>query len=716
MVDKKTKEKPKWVDFIDDRMGVLIKDAGEERAQWRDDVEEAFGFYNCDRTVIFPRSTLSKEARDEPDNDAQYHIPLLRQHVDSFVASTTNNDIKIRYVPKIDQQGLDVIARMGNALFDSYRTHIGWDNKIYALALHTALFGRGYIQLYIDEFQDWPEPRADIRLITPWQLYSTPGVAFNDSSEVVIQSWIDRDELKAQYPEFADDIDEVETAGKAKDRTEEARVARGGEGSPIWDNELPTYHGQTTNVSKNAVLVRERWKFDPSYKTYSTAKSEAEMDSEHNTIRMAVEAEDLSLLPQTPDMEIHDAQYHDDHSIGHMMFIDELRREMAQTAPQQNMYGIVGEVPLWSTNKLAVAEQGIALLMAHDDLHVDLSEGMDEWEIGKYPKYDGGWRHSVIIGSSDKPVGIYDGYSKYYDYGIKGVPIYEFNVQPTPFNLWTPTYACLMVDENKLLNKFMNHANDNYATFGGNHLWFETGLDQQKGFHFSTDLKEPSTFPPDTMFNMPGGKAGIIPSVPIPSDVYNMMGMVQSMAQQTSGVFGSMRGERQTGVRSGQHEQFLAQANRAQLDAFHRLWKNSLEELCVNLFKLMLSVPPDDSYVRPMLEGKAVEVDYEMLEDIGFAIEVVMSPGGASSTEERQSMLLGFTQNMTQHPLIMNDPQGLVLMFKFMAQAIKLQMPDMSEAMMNYANQLEQRAQSPEGQQAMQEQEAPPQGGQRNRQ
>jgi len=268
-----------------------------------------------------------------------------------------------------------------------------------------------------------------------------------------------------------------------------------------------------------------------------------------------------------------------------------------------------------------------------------------------------------------------------------------------------------MVDQNKLVNKFLNSAADNYATFGGNHLWHEVGLDLQPGFHFSANIKEPTTFPPDTMFNLPGGKAGIIPSIPIPSDVYNMIGMVQSMAQQTSGVFGSIRGERQSGVRSGQHEQFLAQANRAQLDAFHRLWKNSLEKLCINLFKLMLSVPPDDTYVKPMIEGKMVEIDYEVLENLSFGMEVIMQPGGASSTEERQSMLLGFSQNMAQHPLVINDPKGLILMFKFQAEAIKLQMPDMSAAMKQYAEELEKRLEDPQVQQNMQEQQAPPQSG-----
>jgi len=185
------------------------------------------------------------------------------------------------------------------------------------------------------------------------------------------------------------------------------------------------------------VLVRERWKFDPSYLTYSPDASQREAEGEQALLRMAIDAERIDLLPQTPDFEIHDAQYHDDHSIDHMMWVDDLRTEMSQTIQQSNGYGIMAEVPIWSPTKMAVAEQAIALMMAHEQLHTDLSEDMEEWEIGKYPKYDGGWRHSITIGKGEQMIGIYDGYSKFYDFGIKGVPIYEFNVQPTPFNLDT---------------------------------------------------------------------------------------------------------------------------------------------------------------------------------------------------------------------------------------------------------------------------------------
>ena len=719
MPKKPTKtEQPPWVKKIDLRISELINEARDERKQWSDDVEEAFGFYNCDRSVIF-QSPLDSEARRDPDAESQYHIPVVRQHVDGLVASTTGNDIKIRYVPYLDQSTLntmpDDVARMGNALFGSYRSHIGWDNKIHKLSLHTALFGRGYMSLYVDEVQNFPDPRADIRLLNAWQVYSTPGVPFEQATEVATECWIDKEELKAQYPELADEIDGVTTAGEAEKRTD----GMGGDTSPTnripWDNLLPGYGDQNAVVSKNSVLVRERFKFDPTYLRYSHEQSEKEMEQEHAMLRMAIDAEDPSLIPPV-EMVWNDAQYHDDHSIGHLMFVAQLRQEMGKTEVKglDPYTGVRTEGLIWGMGKQAVAEQAIQRLLEHEQLHADASEGLEEWEVGTYPKYDGGWRQTIILGKGADAVGVYDGYSKWMDYGIQGVPMVEFNVAPSPLEFWTNSFACLLVDENKLMNSFMNGANNNHAIFGNNTWWTEDGIQNQPGFHISADPRVPSTFPPGTFPNQPGGKAGIVPAPGIPPDSFNMMQFILMLAQQTSGIFGSIRGQRQEGVRSASHEQFLAGQNRMQLDTYQRLWKNSLERLCIMLFKLMLAIPPDDNFVKPMLDGKAVPVDMKLLDKIEFTIEVIMAPGGSSSTEERQSMLLGIVQNISQHPLIAQNPKGLILMLKLFADALKLDQPLFYEAMTKYLGELEQQAeammQQQQAQMAMQQTAQPPQG------
>ena len=132
------------------------------------------------------------------------------------------------------------------------------------------------------------------------------------------------------------------------------------------------------------------------------------------------------------------------------------------------------------------------------------------------------------------------------------------------------------------------------------------------------------------------------------------------------------------------------------------------------LFKLMLAIPPDDNFVKPMLDGKAVPVDMKLLDKIEFTIEVIMAPGGSSSTEERQSMLLGIVQNISQHPLIAQNPKGLILMLKLFADALKLDQPLFYEAMTKYLGELGQQAeammQQQQAQMAMQQTAQPPQG------
>ena len=706
------KQTAKWVTAVSARMCELVKEAKDDRQEWQDIVEETLGWYQCDRTVIF-KTPESSEARKQAESQSQSHIPILRQHVDSFVASTTHGDIKIRYVPKIDQQGMEDVTRMGNALFDSHRSLIFWDSKMHTVALQTAIFGRSYMGLYIDEVQVYPDPLASIRIFNPWQMHSTPGVPFEQATEVVVTMWIDREELKAQYPQFADEIDLVDGREAAKDEDESKTVGLSSPPLPE-DSDLPGFGGKVSALSTNAIQVRERWKFDSSQETYSVAQSEAEAMQEQAVIGQAIEKEQIDMLPQNPKLLYSRAQYHQDHADEHAIYADGIRRGMNETRPERMMndVGVImeDEVPVWSIQKRAVAEQALAILDAHEQIHLDELAELEEWEVGKYPKYEGGWRHSIIIGQTTQLVGVYDGYSKFLDYGIKGVPIVEFNIQPSALNDWIGPYGSLMVDENKLLNGFINRGMDNASIFGNHQVWGEEGTIKDPAFKISTDPAVPTQVPPQTMFNLPGGKAGIIPAVGIPQWLMPMTEMVLALTQQTSGVFGSLRGQRQQGVRSGQHEQFLAQTNRAQLDAYHRMWKNSLEKLGIMLFKLMLAVPPDDQYVKPMIDGEMVQVDMAQLENLEFTIEVIMAPAGQSSTEERQSMLLGFTQNLFSNPVIAADPRGAVMLLKFMAESIKLQMPDMSAAMMKYATELEQRIPEMEQrqQQAMQEQQKPP--------
>lgn len=81
-----------------------------------------------------------------------------------------------------------------------------------------------------------------------------------------------------------------------------------------------------------------------------------------------------------------------------------------------------------------------------------------------------------------------------------------------------------------------------------------------------------------------------------------------------------------------------------------------------------------------------------------------MAPGGTSSSEERNTILLGLVQNLMGHPAV-QATGGLGAMFELMGKAIKQQMPDLSEALIEMAPRMEQAAQ--QAQQMAQQQNAP---------
>lgn len=705
----KPRKPEKWVKHVDQKMEELVKDVQDSRTQWDDDCEEVFGYYVGDRNVIFNDKAISSRARKEAGAPEQNHIPMLRWTVDTLVAST-NSDIKPRYIPKIDQDvqdtTVDDIARMGNAVFDACRTWIGWDTLMYKLGLENYLFGRSYVAGYIDSKKAYPTQRADLMLLNAWQVYSTPGIAFEHASEVITTRYVDKDELKAQYPEFAEDIEVLKTGGKRQ-------ADEGGKGTQQgmyskWLGKIPGYGDKGTIIDKNALLVRERWKFDPSLSTYSREQDERDIELEHGLLDIAIEGADPQPLAMLEQM-LKDEQYHSDHSVEHWLKYREIE-ENKQKARKGGGYvdpqtGVVTQQLMWGPGQQAVADQALAALKQHVQIHDQLADDMEDWEEGKYPKYEGGWRHSIIVGegAEGEVVGVYDGYSKFYDFGHSGPPIFEFNTGPGVLNHVGESVAMLLLDENKLLDSFINLAKDNANVFGSHQWALESSLKDNPEVQISVDPYTPSYFP-DTALQT--GKATQIKAMGIPPDVYQMIPMMISLAQQTSGAFGSIRGERQKGVRSGSHEQFLSQQNRLQLDQMHRLWKQPLERLCIMFLKMTFAVPPDDRFVKPMIEGKVIPVDFKLMNSIDFTIEVIMSPGGTSSTEERNSFILGIVQNLMANPAII-QAGGLPAMFRMFAKSIKLTAPDMAEAIMEFAEQLEGMKQQMQQQMQMEQQGQP---------
>lgn len=694
----------KWVKKSIKLMEELKKDAEEERAQWSKDAPVNYGWAMGDRKVIFGEDAKSEDALDDPEALSQYHIPLTSKELESFVASTNSSEIKPRYVPKIEQselpegQTIDMIARMGNAAFEAYRSHIGLEDHNHIMMKELGIFDRAYIALCVDYVKDFPYPRADVRRFNPWQVFHTPGVRFEDAKQVLLQYYIDKEEAKAQWPEWEEEINKI--AQDTRDNRNEkkdmsyAELALGGNAA----DGVPGYGSQEAHIAGDAILVREFWRFDAGLKEYPKSSDEAAIKEESSLVDKFVNGE-ITLDMVDLESQFEERQYHTDHIVGHYNKIKSLmdlrdKQEMVEmTGP--DLVRTVMPVPVTSAGEAERIAQVIPMIAAHAKQHEDYFDELgNPFLEGKYPKYEGGWRYSIVLGEGDGPnnsVGVYDGPSKFIEYGIQGVPISEFNLMGHALHHWGPSYVQSLIDVNKLINSFVNAAKDNANLFGSHSWWGTQTILDDDSLQISNDPRLPNQLPDNAVLNT---NIGLIDAKPIPADVMQMLPLLLSVFQQVSGITASMQGRDAPGVRSGSQVQSLASLGMVPLDYKRKRMRSTWERVYIHLFKMMLALPPDDMFVKPLIDGKYVEIDYKLLKDIDFTIEVVLSPTGTSSTEERQSMLLGFIQNfgpmLTAPVNPMAIPGATSLLIEMLSDGVKTTMPDVSEALANMSKQLKQ--------------------------
>jgi hypothetical protein len=115
--------------------------------------------------------------------------------------------------------------------------------------------------------------------------------------------------------------------------------------------------------------------------------------------------------------------------------------------------------------------------------------------------------------------------------------------------------------------------------------------------------------------------------------------------------------------------------------------KPTLEKIGYALFKMMLAVPPDDNFIKPIVDGKLIPLDFDLLRKTDFAIEVVVAPGGTAAAEDRYGLLLGLVQNFISSP-VGQIPGAMSKLLGLMAKGTANSMPDLSDALRQMAEEL----------------------------
>lgn len=684
----------------------LIRESESDRSSWNSKAELWYGFAVNDPAVVFGQNALTDEQKRNPAAPSQIHIPFVAEKVESCVAILAGGDIELRYVPKVDQdvgvaQGTETesglppidiasLVRMGNAAWEAYRNVAGWNEHMHLMAKNIAIFDRHYIAPDIDFVKCFPNPCVTLRSYSPWQVFYTAGVRFNEAREYVIVTWCNVEELKAQFPEYADEIAEL-VYRKSKDKEDQDDstpwyVKAGGAGGSSSTLTLGSY---SIAAPRNTLRVLTRFKFDASLETVSTEADENVIQQEHAIINDMIMGG--TPIDVSGELKFDVSQYHENHRNAHLLLVQQIQSEAAKEVVMHvpDEFGTMMQVkrPAYSTAELARMAQVVEILMTHVLWHEDIMRDMKPEMIGKYPRYEGGWRQTIVVGDE---ILVYDGASKFYtQFGIQGVPLVEFSLMGHPLHHWGDSYVAQIIPHNRAINGLVNAIIDNIRLFGNNKWWTNEKIKNaiEAGIaYISNDPKEPDVFPDDAIM---GKDFGIISAAGLPPDVFSILSLVINMGHSASAVSPSVQGFQQQGVRSAVHSQQLASHSIAQTTYRLTRLKPALERLGTMMFKMMLAVPPDDSVIKPVIDGRMIEIDTELLKKVDFTIEVVVNPGGTAALEDRNSIMLGMIQNFMNHPSA-QLPGAMPAYFRLLAKGVKTSMPDLAQAFEDMADKMEQ--------------------------
>lgn len=698
----------------------LMDACDNTRKPWLKECEENLGYYMCDNTVIFGKDQPNDI--DKVSKPAQHHVPFVTERVEAHVAATNSDDLTVRYIPKREQDTtptaggytLDVLTRMGTAGFDSMRMAAGWHRHMHEMIKSVDIFDCHYLGVSVDYAKRFPEPMVDFVSYSPWLVYSTPGEVFEEASEVIVSKWVSAASLKAQYPEFADKIKDLSSYKDMKE-DEKLRGTKSASAANSSSSNITSYGMQQAVVDDDAIQVLERWKLDTTLVEVSRQKDQQTIDAE----RMMIE---LIATPPTPNepyemqqmrqqaVELGKTgtlyfdvyQYHSNHIVDHVEHVEELQEKLSRSVAMPNGMGAYMEVPAIQDT---VTRSAISMAIEALSLHIKMTDAsMKAIPIekeGMKPKYDGGWRQTCILGEE---ILAYDGVSIFYEkYGIQGAPLWEFEGMGHPLYHKGPSYVRTLIAHNRILDSTLNQIIDNGRLFSNISWWAtESTLDD---LEINNDPRKPIKIPDDKIF---GKDFGILPAQEIPQSLFNLIGLDMSMAQSTAAISPAVEGLKQSGVRSGVQQQTQLSAGLSQLMYKMTRMKPSLEKLAHAFFKMVLVSPPDDTWVKPMVDNEVIKIDWETLRNTEFTIDVVIKPGGVASAEERSQILLGFLQNFG--PLLAEI--GMIdVNLEFLAAGIKHTMPDLAQVITQNIERIRQAQQEQQAQQQqLAQQEA--QGGQ----
>lgn len=651
-----------------ERMREVVKESESERDTLYKESKTWFAWALSDRkNMDMQKSGMipTGESGIIPKKEWQsvYHIPVISRLLFALVAILSGDQFEIKAVPKVDSQQLgrvlnriykddvpeysvEEISQMSNVYFQRLRDSLGWHDILHDTWMELGVFDHVFTRMIIDKVSDFPNACVNIQKLNVWQVFHTAGRSLKDSTEVAAVFYMEPSELTAAFPEFEDDIKELKpTSGVDKEsgHGRKTRVSSEPGSTRIWASKsMPKYGETIIKKSKTSILVREFYQFDTSWKRYSESRDLDEMDREHALLDEYIR--NPMAMPFPEELLFDDRQYHSRHMAGHQAMIEEWLT-----------------IPLGEVNSIALERAMAFLKQQHMPQHQRAIDYLKEndGDEGYYPKYANGWRQTIILGDGGDELCVYDGVSRYVEYGIRGHPFHEFNMMGWPMHNYGPSFVALLLDINKIVDGALNFTLDNLKQSGNNKL--EMAKRVKDGSEISNDPAEPNVYDIES-FNE--GLVRWQPGLPSNPTGPALIQMMNNEAAQTSGIFNVARGGSDTGVRSGTQVEQMTGAVMAQLGSVHRRMITPLKKLCMDVLKASLVVPPPDDVFGPAGDDTSPRINYKLLQSLDYAIEIKVVPAPANVRQEQLQFLQAFIQNFGQ--MLAGLPSGLEFIMALM--------------------------------------------------
>ncbi len=176
------------------------RDAETHLSKWREEAREAFGFVSGDQWTEDERAMLAEQMRQP------VVFNRVAPMIDAVSGSEINNRQQVAYIPR--QVGASGVNELLTGAADYIRDNCDAEDEESDAFLDAIICGVGCTETRLD-YEDSEEGDVKIDRVDPMSMSWDPSARkrnLSDATWVLRESWMDPAEIKARWPDSADEI------------------------------------------------------------------------------------------------------------------------------------------------------------------------------------------------------------------------------------------------------------------------------------------------------------------------------------------------------------------------------------------------------------------------------------------------------------------------------------------------------------------------------